>query len=411
MGRGQAAALGRRDAVLYLVAAALGSFGLGVASFYLNFLYRALGFDEFAIGLLAGAQAIGVVAGALPAAVFTRGRSRRAAILLGGTVTGVGIFGILVSSALFPLLGSAMLVGFGGIIASSSGAALLADATVAARRATRFGQQIALGTTAAFLSSVIAGALATPVSALLGARPDDALVLRALVASGGIIAAASIAPVLAIRAIPVGRRTLEAPTRNDLVRRFIIIEVLFGFGAGSFLPFLNLFFADRYGVPFSALGLLLGVLAVAGSIGALLHGRFVAARIGAIPSVVLVETLSLPFALVAAFTGALPIAVAALAARHFLMFGASGTVNAFQLSSFTPAERAGANAVFALAWSAANAVGAILSGAIRAQLGPGGFTANIVTLVVAYGFAALLTWRLFARHAPSGDVDRGVTFA
>src|SRR5439155_126402 len=270
MGRGQAAALGRRDAVLYLVAAALGSFGLGVASFYLNFLYRALGFDELAIGLLAGAQAIGVVAGALPAAVFTRGRSRRAAILLGGTVTGVGIFGILVSSALFPLLGSAILV---------------------------------------------------------------------------------------------GRHTLEAPTRNDLVRRFIIIEVLFGFGAGSFLPFLNLFFADRYGVPFSALGLLLGVLAVAGSIGALLHGRFVAARIGAIPSVVLVETLSLPFALVAAFTGALPIAVAALAARHFLMFGASGTVNAFQLSSFTPAERAGANAVFALAWSAANAVGAILSGA------------------------------------------------
>src|SRR5256712_888296 len=203
MGRGQAAALGRRDAVLYLVAGALGSFGLGVAFFYLNFLLRALGFDEFAIGLLAGAQAIGVVAGALPAAVFTRGRSRRAAILLGGTVTGVGIFGILVSSALFPLLGSAMLVGFGGIIASSSGAALLPDATVAARRATRFGQQIALRTTAAFLSLAIPGALATPVAAFLGARPADAPVLRALVASGGIIAAASIAPVLAIRAIPV----------------------------------------------------------------------------------------------------------------------------------------------------------------------------------------------------------------
>jgi predicted MFS family arabinose efflux permease len=86
------------------------------------------------------------------------------------------------------------------------------------------------------------------------------------------------------------------------------------------------------------------------------------------------------------------------------MFGASGTANAFQLSSFTPAERAGANAVFALAWSAANAVGAILSGAIRARLGPDGFTANLITLVVAYGFAALLTWRLFARHEPSGDV-------
>jgi predicted MFS family arabinose efflux permease len=345
-----------------------------------------------------------VVGGAIPAAIFTRGRSRRAAILLGGTLTGVGIFGILVFNALGPLFLSAMLVGFGGIIASSSGAALLADATEAARRATRFGQQVALGTTAAFLSSAIAGGLATPVASFLGARPEDAIVLRALVASGGMIAAASIVPVLAIRAVPVGRQTLEAPTRNNLVRRFLVIEVLFGFGAGSFLPFLNLFFADRYGVPFSALGLLLGVLAVAGSIGALLHGRFVAARLGAIRSIVLVEALSLPFALVAAFTGALPIAVAALAVRHFLMFGASGTVNAFQLSSFTPAERAGANAVLALAWSAANAVGAILSGAIRARLGPEGFTANIVTLVVAYALAALFTWRLFAEHKPSGDV-------
>src|SRR5213593_3324993 len=103
MGRGQAAALGRRDAVLYLAAAGLGSFGLGVASFYLNFLYRALGFDEFAIGLLAGAQAVGVVAGAIPAAVFTRGRSRRAAIIVGGTLTGAGIVGILVFDALVPL--------------------------------------------------------------------------------------------------------------------------------------------------------------------------------------------------------------------------------------------------------------------------------------------------------------------
>ena len=347
---------------------------------------------------------MGVVAGAIPAAVFTRGRSRRAAIIVGGTLTGAGIVGILVFDALVPLFLSAMLVGFGGIIASSSGAALLADATEAARRATRFGQQIALGTTAAFLSSAIAGALAAPVAAALGARPGDALVLRALVASGGLIAAVSIVPVLAIRAVPVAPQTLAAPTRDELVRRFLVIEVLFGFGAGSFPPFVNLFFADRFGVPFGALGLLLGVLAVSGSLGALLHGRFVAARLGAIPAVVLVELLSLPFALAAAFTGALAIALAALAARHFLMFGASGTVNAFQLSSFTPAERAGANAVFALAWSAANAVGAIASGAVRSALGPAGFTANLITLVVAYAFAGLLTWRFFAGHEPAGDI-------
>lgn len=345
-----------------------------------------------------------MVAGAIPAALYARGRSRRTAIIAGGAITGAGIVGILLFDTLATIFLSAALVGLGGIVATSSGAALLADATDVRGRAARFGQQIALGTTAAFLSSALAGALSVPVAGLVGAEPDDAITLRALVASGGAIAALSLIPVLSIRSVPVGHETLAAPTRNQLLRRFLVIEVLFGFGAGSFLPFLNLFFADRYGVGFAALGPLLGVLAVAGSLGALVHGRFIASRYGAIPSIVAVEVLSLPFALAAAFTGVLGVAVAALAARHFLMFGASGTVNAFQLSSFTPAERAGASAIFALAWSAANAVGAIASGAVRSALGPDGFTANIVTLVAAYALAAVMTWRLFAGHEPSGDV-------
>ena len=51
-----------------------------------------------------------------------------------------------------------------------------------------------------------------------------------------------------------------------------------------------------------------------------------------------------------------------------------------------------------------NAVGAIASGAVRSALGPAGFTANLITLVVAYAFAGLLTWRFFAGHEPAGDI-------
>ena len=236
--------------------------------------------------------------------------------------------------------------------------------------------------------------------------------LRTLVASGGLIAALSIVPVLAIRPVPVARGRLAPPTRNDLLRRFLLIEMLFGLGAGSFLPFLNLFFTDRFAVPFDALGLLLGVLALSGSVGALVHGRFLAPRLGGIRAVVSAELLSLPFALTAAFSGQLAIAVPALAARHFLMYGATGTMNAFQLSSFSPAERAGANAVLALSWSAASAVGAVISGATRSALGAStGFTVNLAALVACYGLAAIFTWRLFSGHEPRGDRVAGVTVA
>ena len=44
-----APALRRHDASLYIVASGLGGLGLGIALFYLNFLYRALGFDARAI--------------------------------------------------------------------------------------------------------------------------------------------------------------------------------------------------------------------------------------------------------------------------------------------------------------------------------------------------------------------------
>src|SRR5438552_1182602 len=159
-GRADAApALRRHDASLYIVASGLGGLGLGIALFYLNFLYRSLGFDARAIGVLGGAQALGALAGALPAALLPRRMPRRNAILIGGCVTGLGVVAILTQTALVALFVGAALTGFGGIIVASSGSALVADATTGLDRPRMFGNQIALGALASFAAIVIAGAL------------------------------------------------------------------------------------------------------------------------------------------------------------------------------------------------------------------------------------------------------------
>lgn len=380
----------------------MGSFGLGVTSFYLNFLYRALGFDGLALGLLVGAQAVGVAAGVVVARVVAPGRSRRLVIIGGGVVVGAGIAGILTLSAFALLALSAALVGLGGIVASSAGIALLADATEMRSRSSRFGQQIALGTMAAFGASVLAGLLASPVARLFGVPENDALTLRALVALGGIVGAASAIPILFIRDVAVAPAT--AAHAGRLLRRFAAVEVAFGLGAGSFIPFINLFFADRFALDFRAIGVAMGTIAVAGSLGALAHGRLVAARVGAVSSVAAIVVASLPFALVAAFTGNVVLAVVALAARALLMFGTQATWSAFQLSSFTPAERAAANATLALAWNVAAAISTSLSGAIRGALGPDGFTVNVLVLVLWYVVGAALQFALFRGREPQGDL-------
>jgi len=394
--------LDRRDAYLYIFAATLGSFGLGVTTFYLNFLYRALGFDGLALGALVGAQALGVAAGVVAARMFAPGRSRRFVIIAGGVVVGAGIVGLLTVETFGLLVVASALIGLGGIVTSSSGIALLADATEARSRSSRFGQQIALGTMAAFLASILAGLLASPVARLVGAGENDALTLRWLVALGGIVGAASAIPVLFIRDIAVPRATATQVGR--LVTRFAAIEVAFGLGAGSFIPFINLFFADRYGLGFGAIGAALGTIAVAGSLGALVHGRIVASRLGPVRGVVSVELLSLPFALAAALSGNVVLAVALLAARAALMFGAQATWSAYTISSFSPAERAAVNATLALAWSIAAAMASSVSGAIRGALGPDGFTVNVIALVVCYAAGATLVFTLFSGREPRGDV-------
>jgi predicted MFS family arabinose efflux permease len=390
-----------------VAASGIGNFGLGVAVFYLNFVYRALGFDEVAIGALNGVAAIGAVLGAWPATIFARSYSRRTALLFGGVVTAVGVVVVIAFDPLPAQLAAAVLLGAGGIVVYSSGAALMADATASADRPRRFGQQIALATIAGFASAYLAGQLADPASLALHAAPGSLPVVRTLVAAGGVIAALSAVPILFVRSVAVAPHALETTSRRGLLIRFGIVEAIFGFGAGSFLPFVNLFFADRFGLSFGAIGLALGAIAVGGSLGALLHGIHLAPRLGELRAVVAVQLLSVPFALLAGIVPASAIAASLLAVRAGLMYGSASTWRAFQLSSFGPAERAGTFALFAIAWNATAALGSLVSGAVRASLGDAGWTVNIATLAAAYVVAAMVTLVFFHAHRPSGDVLAG----
>nr|MDP9321547.1 hypothetical protein [Chloroflexota bacterium] len=236
-----------------------------------------------------------------------------------------------------------------------------------------------------------------------GRTETDELTIRTVIGIGGILAIASVIPIVFVHPAAVAVGALDAPHRRSLLLRFVAIEMAFGFGAGSFLPFANLFFADRFGLPIAGVGLAIGALSLAGSVGAILNGRLIVPRLPPLTAIVLPVFASLPFALVAAVTGQPLLAWAALALRAALMYGSTPNFTALELSSFAPVERAGAVAVFAISWNGASAAGAALSGVVRADLGTGGYTANLATLVASYLVAATLLLVFFRAHEPRGD--------
>ena len=382
----------------------MGSFGLGIVAFYLNFLYRGLGFAEAQIGALAAAQAVGALASAYPSSRFAAAHTRRASLLVGGTVVGAGVCGILLLDSLPALVLSSALLGGGGLLVASSGAALLADASSDLYRFRLFGQQVAIGTSAAFVASTLAGALAVPIAALLGVPPGDVRTMRFRVGLGSLVALASGLPVLLLRRAPIARRRQEGQVRASVIKRFLAVELAWGFGAGSFMPFQNLFFADRFGLPFAGLGVVLGALAVAGSLGALTHGRLLVPAIGFRGAFGATVLASIPFVLIGAAAAALPVVAGVFAARTALVYGAAASYRAYTLASFTSAERVGAFVTLAIAYNAALATASLLSGTIRSALGDVGWSVNLVLLCAFYALAAVLVHRLFVRHAPTGDL-------
>jgi predicted MFS family arabinose efflux permease len=384
------------DAPRYIAAVTLAAFAEGIGLLYLNFYFRALRLDDAAIGVLNAAPAIGLALAALPTFAFADRFPRKYVLLFGGSITVAASLGVIASSAFPALFLFATLAGAGAVMTDAAGLALLAEATDDRTRARTFGISFASVSFAGFIANVAGGSLAPPLAASLGRAEHDPLVLRVLLALAAVIGASSAIPVVLLRSRERPPH-VPAPRQWRVLARFIVINVLFGFGAGNFLPFLNLFFADRYGLDFVAVGGALGLISIAGGLGALAHTR-AAGRIGSEPALITIWSASLPFALLGAFAPTAVVAVTTLVARGVLMTAAQPTLDAYTMSSLRAQERAGAQAVLNTTWTIARGVGALASGAVRGALGPAGYSVNIVTLVASYAFAIAFFALAFRRR-------------
>ena len=146
----------------------------------------------------------------------------------------------------------------------------------------------------------------------------------------------------------------EPKGRRIVIVQFAVVSALIGLGAGFVVPWLNIFFWDFYDLPTPMVGLITGLGQASLAAGFLLAPAL-STRIGKVRTVVICQTLSLPFLLILAIVVNPLVAVACFLMRGLLMNAAGPVDSTLRMelvpSSWRPNVSAVTGAAWNLAWS------------------------------------------------------------
>ena len=384
-----------RDAKLYLIGGALMGIGNGAMWVHLNLWYRALGLNEATIGSLLSTAAVGATLVAIPAAVLVDRlpTGRVLAVSAGGFAVCLGV--PLLVPAIPLLFGAALLSGMLFTVHWVAAAPFFMRTAKPEDRADLFGLAHAGETLATVLAAVGVGAIAKLGHQWLGTERQG-LELGLGCATAITVVSTFVFAAIADRPTGNGAKSWQDQLKARdwrLLGKLVLPAGLVGLGAGLIIPFMNLYFRDRFGLDPQQIGNLFAAGQVFTTVGFLV-GPAMARRIGSAAAIVTTELASIPFFLTLAFAYDLRLAVGAFWARGALMQMNQPISSTFAMEQVPADQQAVTNSVrhltWNVAWTASTQVGGL-------WIGARGFTEPILAAVVLYVIAsatfALFFWR------------------
>lgn len=181
--------------------------------------------------------------------------------------------------------------------------------------------------------------------------------------------------------------------------RLLVSPLLISCGAALLIPYLNLFFLQRFGVDDATLGTILATLGLATGLAAL-AGPLLSVRLGKMRTIVLTQALSLPFLLVLGLAPILGLALAAALGRTTLFNLGSPLYDAFAMErteeELRPAVIGAINGAFALGYIVMPLVSTLVQDYV-------GFAPLFAGTAICYSLATFANYWLFIRSEVIGD--------
>jgi MFS family permease len=260
-----AARLFSRPARLYLSSEFLAWTAHGVYAVIFNLYLVQAGKSESFVGQAIAATGVGMVIAALPAGWLADRWGRRNTLMLGAVLEGVAYLVRPFTTDDALLIGLGFIAGLGQSFFQIAAAPFLTDHSTPRERTHLFSVFFAAALLAGVFGNALGGAIPTWTQALAaGTSLFEAY--RVALLAGGVCSVAAVLPLVLLRGTPEIRAPRDAPPvpRHELhkLRPIAVNALLIGTGAGLVIPFMNLYFKNRFACTSDQIGLFFGIAQV-----------------------------------------------------------------------------------------------------------------------------------------------------
>ncbi len=395
-----------RPARLFLLMTIIDGVILSGWQLFFNFYMLQSGFTRDFLGLVNSMpSAAGLIFGLLAGRISDR-IGRKASIMIGIGFAGLFMLAQITFHQPAIIVASAFLAGIFNTLFLVSQAPLMMKLSNVENRTMLFSLNYGLQTISGAVGNLFAGQLPALFGTLLSVPERSATAYQAVLITSILLGTTSLIPIWLMQEprLPSPSGTGQSPAPGvqaskkvssslaALTARMTAPQIVIGFGAAILIPYMNVFFKDRFNISDALLGLLFSFSSLLIGVGSLVAPRLSTRLGGKVRAIVATQSTSLVFLLMIGFSPFLWLSSISFLARTALMNMASPLYSAFCMER-TPEQHQGfVNSVLNLSWNVGWAVGPYVSGVVQERYG---FTPLFITTSVLYALAIVLAWTFF----------------
>lgn len=386
-----------KNARLYLLGSLLIGVNFHVFQLLLNLYLRELGFDESSIGMVLSSRAVGMTIIALPAAYILT-RIKLKPILLASCFL-FGIFSFFLSSntQFYLLVAFSMLAGMSFAFYRVAAGPFYMRNSTEKERTHLFSISFGMMITAGMIGSMGSGQL---VEFIAGQTGDIILGYKYTLYIGIIFSLLALIPFFFIKSAKpsaeenrIEINVEQLKKRGKFYGQVFLVNFFVGMGAGLVIPFLNLYFRDRFGQTADEIGTYYFFVSFSMLLGSLL-GPVIANRFGLVRAVVITQLCSIPFLFILSYSYLLPLAVMAFIVRAGLMNSGVPIVTNLAMELSDKKEQGLVNAILMISWTSSWMISTAVGGAMIEKYG---YTVTMDTTIVLYLLSTIVFYLFFRK--------------